>query len=1053
LTLSRFTIASVLLLLLAHVATAGVDFNRDIEPILADNCYACHGPDPAGRKAGLRLDIADIAFKKLKDGAVAVIPRQSSASEVIRRVTSSDPDMHMPPTGHDALSAAQIQTLKNWIDQGAPYRKHWSFEKPVRAALPNVKDTSWPRGAIDRFILANLEAHSLHPSPPATKYEIARRVSLDLTGLLPTPSEVDAFMNDANADAYERFVDRLLASPRFGEHRARYWLDYVRYGDTHGLHNDNQRDIWPYRDYVIRSFNANKPFDQFAIEQIAGDLLPARDVDQLIATGFVRCNLSTGEGGAINEEILASNNRDRVECYGSVFLGLTLGCAVCHDHKFDPTTQRDFYQLTAFFSNLAERPGNDDLLDHPPVLRIPKPEHLTEYNTVLSKASALERQLREREKRSDLIEDWIDFGPAPEAVSTRDLQLRLRLDEGAGDAVKNSAPAARSKSYQVTNAGPVWGEQVWLWPSMRMQAQSKLSAPDVGDFDASQPFSAGCWAQVRWNPAQIGDVNSGALMARLDPKDKFRGWDLYDDKGKLDVELVNDWPKSAIKVETTAATFTKGDWHHAFFTYDGSGKAAGVHVFVNGKRQAITVIKDALSGDIRTKAPWELGRRHNADVMKLARFQDVRVYSRALSDDEAVRVPREDYAAELYGMPSDRWNVDQRHAATQFYFDQVDDTSRNLRRELATLTAKLSALSKDGNQTMVAADTDELPLAYVLTRGAYTARAQRVTADVPAFLHGTHAVDADRLGLARWTVSDENPLTARVIVNRMWQELFGVGLVDTPGDFGMMGSRPSNPDLLDWLAVEFHESGWDVKHMYRLMVTSAAYQQSAVVSPQLLDIDPQNRWLARGARFRMDGEMLRDSALEASGLLVEEIGGAGVKPYQPPGVWEAVRGLATKPQTWIQDHGAGTYRRSIYTFWKRQAPPPDMLALDSPMRDMACTRRDRTDTPLQALVLWNDTQWVEAGRILAARAIDATTNDHDRLNFIARAILCRPLDNEESAIFLGSLKEFRAKFEAYPKAAAALAGVGDAHGPTSPEAAAWGMVAMQIFNTDEALNK
>jgi hypothetical protein len=605
----------------------------------------------------------------------------------------------------------------------------------------------------------------------------------------------------------------------------------------------------------------------------------------------------------------------------------------------------------------------------------------------------------------------------------------------------------------VTDASPVWGEQVWQWPSMRMQAQSKLTVPDVGDFDLDEPFSAGCWAQVRWNPAQIGDVNSAALMSRMDSKDKSRGWDLYDDKGKIIVELVNDWPTNAIKVETTTAAFTKGDWHHALFTYDGSGRAAGVHIFVDGKRQAITVLKDTLSKSIRTKVPWELGRRHDSDVMKLARFQDVRVYQSALTDDEVRRVPREDYAAELYGTPIDKWNVDQRHTAEQFYFDQVDDRSRTLHRELAGLMKQLDTLAKDGQPTMVAADTDELPLAYVLTRGVYSARAQRVSADVPGYLHGSHATTTDRLGLARWTVSDQDPLMARVIVNRMWQELFGIGLVDTPGDFGMMGNRPSNPDLLDWLAVEFRESGWDVKHMYRLMVTSAAYRQSAVATPRLLDIDPQNRLISRGPRFRMDGEMLRDAAIEASGLLVDQIGGPPVKPYQPMGVWEAVRGLATKPQTWIQDHGAGTYRRSLYTFWKRQSPPPDMLALDAPMRDMACTRRDRTDTPLQALVLWNDTQWVEAGRMLAAHAIEASKDDKGRLDFLSRAVLCRPLSDREAGIFLGSLKVFRATYEANPKAAAALAGVGDAKGPTTPEAAAWSIVAMQVFNTDEALNK
>jgi hypothetical protein len=866
----------------------------------------------------------------------------------------------------------------------------------------------------------------------------------------PTPGEGEEFVGDPSADAYEKVVDRLLASPRFGEHRAHYWLDYVRYGDTHGLHNDNYRDIWPYRDYVIRAFNENKAYDQFAIEQIAGDLLPARNIDQILATGFVRCNLSTGEGGTINEEIRVSNNRDRVECYGTVFMGMTLGCAVCHDHKFDPVTQEDFYQLTAYFNNLNERESNDD---HPGTATR---KTGCEYNHVLSQRASGQTELDARRTQSDsLIRDWLEFGEAPGRVSAKHLDLRFRFDEGKGDVVTNAADGSQVK---FTGTAPIWGEETWLWPSLRFEAGTKLELPNIGDYEKDQPFSGGGWFQIRFNPTAIGDVNSGSLMSRLDNSHGSRGWELWYENGALIVNLIDASPKNAIKVQTKTKNFAKGEWHHAFITYDGSGNAAGISVYVDGKPQPLQIVTDALDGSIRTKVPFELGRRYDAFAMKLARYQDIRLYSRELDPKEVARLPLEDYVAEIVSRPCEKWNEDQRHATNKFYFNHVDETAMRLSGKIAKLDRRLDELSAGGEPAMVCKERPQLAYANVLTRGVYTARIERVRPDIPHFLpQPAGRTQKNRLGLARWTVSGENPLFARVAVNRMWQEIFGVGLVETTGDFGMMGSRPSNPELLDWLAVEFRQSGYDMKHMYRLMVTSAACRQSARISPELLERDPTNRLLARGPRFRMDAEMLRDCALEASGLLVERLGGASVKPYEPTGIWEAVRGLATKPQQWEQDHGDGSYRRSLYTFWKRQAPIPNMLALDAPPRDVSCPRRERTNTPLQALVLWNDPQWFEAAKMLAQRAMkDGGSSDESKLDYVSRWILSRSLTKAERNIFLNSLTRLRERYESDSKAAAETLKVGDSQCDASlppAELAAWTMIASEILNVDEALSK
>ncbi len=1074
-----------------------LDFNQDVQPILASNCFSCHGPDPEMRKANLRLDLEESAFKKRPGKPDAIVPGHPEKSELIRRIESKDPHYLMPQTSlgeAKPMKPQEIAILKQWVAEGAHYRPHWAFEKPVRAAVPQLKAAGWAQNPIDAFVLSRLNKEGLHPSHEADKHTLIRRVTLDLTGLLPTPEEVNAFVADNSPQAYEHLVDRLLASPAFGEQRARYWLDYARYADTYGLHYDNNRYIWAYRDYLIKAFNTNKPFDQFAKEQIAGDLLPPRSLDQVIASGYVRSGVSSNEGGTIPEELRVNIARERTEAFGATFMGLTVGCAVCHDHKYDPTTQKDFYQLSAFFNNIDEQPFNGDKPNWAPVVRIPKPQNVAAYNQLMAKRAELLRQLdASRLQERDLVEHWLVSKQNPaQAVSTEELRLRLRLDEGGGEVLKNSAPNANPKSFPIGKFKPQWGETTWLWPDFRMDTSTRVVLGQTGDFEWNQPFSSGGWFMLRSAPNFTSSSVSGVLVSKMDATQHNRGWDLTAEKGIISVELADQAPKEepvpdkpkkgapkkevpkaeapkvpkdrtpmrGIKVATVTPLPTDGHWDHLFFTYDGSGRAAGVKIYVNGAPVATKTISDTLArNSIRTTAPLQLGRESpDEQPARDTRYQDFRVYARALNADEAKRLPFEDYVAEITSKPASQWNPDQWHAVSEFYFTNVDDQSKAIRSQLQQMDAELDKLSQGGDVSLVAVERPSLAYADVLTRGIYTARKERVEANTPHFLPPLPAgMPHNRLALADWTVSPENPLTARVTVNRMWNELFGAGLVETTEDFGIMGQRPSHPQLLDWLAVEFRESGWDMKHMYKLMVMSATYRQSAKSYPDQLARDPKNLLLAHGPRFRMDAEMLRDIALESSGLLVNKIGGPSVKPYQPENVWESV-GYPTSDTThYKQDHGDALYRRSLYTYWKRMAMPPDMDAFDAPTRDTACTRRQRTDTPLQALVTMNDPQWVEASRALAQRLIEQGGKQPDqRIKYLSDLVLSHDPSPQMESVLQQSLRQMEQHYTADPAAARDLVAVGEKPRDPAippPELAAWTMVVSEVLNLDETLNK
>jgi hypothetical protein len=1047
----------------SSASTKAISFNQSIQPILSENCYPCHGPDPGARKAKMRLDRGEFAFAPHDKSGPAIIAGQADKSPLVRKIEAKNPKDRMPPPeAHKTLKPEQIALLREWVKQGAVYEEHWSFLAPKPQAVPDVKQKQWVRNAVDNFVLARLEKEGLRSSPEADRRSLIRRVTYDLTGLPPNPQEVEAFVADGLPDAYEKVVDRLLASPRYGEHRAHYWLDVARYGDTHGLHTDHYRSIWPYRDYVIRAYNENKHFDQFVREQLAGDMLPDKTLDTIVASAYVRAGISTAEGGTLSEELRVNLKRERTEAYSAAFLGLTAGCANCHDHKFDPIMQKDFYQLTAFFNNLTEYPSNDERKEWPPFVMVPKSEDRAAYDSTLAKRTTLERQIHDRRAQArQLISVWLAQSErAPRAVSADRLVVRLRFDEGKDDEFWDSASGVKRKFATATGVPVVWGEGTWFWPYMRMEGSTRLELPDVGDEDGSKAFTVTSWVQPHLRPLEPKDENKpdGVILSRAEATQDGRGWQLATSKGKLAFVLAHKLPDEAIQVETKEKVLAVGRWNHVAAAYDGSRKASGVTLYVDGQPQEVVVVKDALKDSTSTSAPLEFGRLHpDADPLRQTGFQDFRFYQRAISGEEARRLPYEDYVSEVVRKPIAEWSEDELHTVSEYYFAELDEPTPALKAKIPALNGELDRLSEDGDIVIVSEEAPTLAYADVLTRGAFGARKERVRPGVPHFLPGLpKGAELDRLTLAEWTVSPANPLTARVTVNRMWSELFGAGLVETTEDFGIMGGQPSHPELLDWLALDFREHNWDVKRFYKQLVMSATYRQAARATPEQIEKDPKNRLLAHGPRFRMDGEMLRDTALATSGLLVEKIGGPSVKPYQPAGVWEAGSHQNSDTKSYVQDHGDALYRRSLYTFWKRMATMPNMDALDDPVRDASCTRRQRTDTPLQALVLMNDPQWLEASRRLAERLIHESPNAETRLDELGEILLARPWEPKEKAALEKALKKFESIYSQDQGSAETLIAVGESGRDLDlhdDELASWMMVASSAMNLDAVLNK
>ena len=1032
----------------AEVAVpAKVTFNHDVRPILSDKCYFCHGFDPKTRKADRRLDTPEGATADL-DGVRAIVPGDLKKSDAWLRIISDDKDEVMPPPkSHKTLSAAEKEIVKRWIEQGAKYERHWSFEPPQRAALPMVKDKAWVRNPIDGFVLAALDAAGLKPAPEADRRTLARRLSLDLTGLPPKPEEVEAFVKDTAPDAYEKLVAKFMAIPQWGEHRGRYWLDAARYADTHGIHIDNYREMWPYRDWVIAAFNRNQRFDEFTVEQIAGDLLSNPTRDQLLATGFHRCNVTTAEGGTIAEENLALYANDRVTTTSWVWLGLTANCAACHDHKFDPITQKDFYAMAAYFRNTTQPASDGNVKDTKPVLYLPPAADEKRYAELPGSIAEANATLAKR--RSEAAKDfapWIATAkPAQVDISSEALEVMLPLAEGAGVEVRGESRAAE---VTFKSGGPIeWrdGGKFGRAPAFTNGAHFDLGA--LADFERNQPFSVGAWVNV---PANF---NEGAIVARMDDRKGTQGWELFVQGRNFGVQLASAQPAGALRVVSKAASVRAGKWQHVLVTYDGSGTTAGFRFFLDGRVQPV-VASGNLKGTTRAAVPLRIGQRETKSKFEGGQVQDVRVYSRELSTGEARSLPEEQALRAAFAVAAEKRTPAQKAALLNFYVDNLDGPSIETVFRLEELEEEKTAIEGRATVSHIQQEKPGEAMANILMRGAYDKVGEAVA---PAGFSALHAMPADapknRLGLARWLVAPENPLTARVTVNRFWQEIFGTGLVKSAEDFGSQGERPSNQELLDWLAVEFRESGWDVKKFFTLIVTSATYRQAGNVTPDKIEKDPQNRLLSRGPRFRMDAEMVRDYALAASGTLSPKMGGPGTKPYQPSNIWEVV-GLGGARYT--QDTGENLYRRTIYNFWKRQSPSPNMEVFNAPTREACTVRRERTNTPLQALVTLNDPQFVEAARRLAESEMKGGGETPAVILQIARRVLLRPLSEAEKAIVVRTAADLETQFAADPASAKAFVSIGESKPDPAlpaPKLAALTMVASQLLNLDEALNK
>ena len=1037
--------------LAAPAADDAITFNRDVRPILAENCYSCHGPDPGARKEDIRFDREDGFFGDRDGAGPTVVKSKPEKSLLFERITTKDPEEIMPPPkSRKKLKASEIAVLKKWIEQGAKWQPHWAFIAPEKPPVP-----AGAANPVDAFVREKLAAAGLKPSPEADRLTLARRVSLDLTGLPPSPELVAEFVKDTTPDAYNKLVDKLLASPRYGEHRARYWLDLARYADTHGLHFDNYREMWPYRDRVINAFNRNQRFDQFTVEQLAGDLLPDPTIEQRIGTGFHRCNITTNEGGTIDDENLANYAQDRVETTSWVWLGLTSNCSACHDHKFDPITQRDFYSMAAFFRNTTQGPKDGNRADTGPIVRVPQGMDAERYNAIPAEIAKLNAELAERQKAAEAAFDkWqagAKIGTIESALEGAKILAHIPLNEGKGDSIKGTV-AEKAQTFKLPESIK-WKNDGKIGPAPLVAEGSSIDLGALGDFEKDKAFSASLWL---FRPG--GTTAAGGILARMDKAADNRGWDIFFTGKEIAFHLIGKWPADAIKVTTTDGSAKPDQWQHITVTYDGSGRGAGVNIYVNGSPAKTKVETDKLSGSIHTESPLLLGRRGGGGEVFTGAVQEVRLYSAVLTAKQAFALAELPELRRILAKPATQRDPAERQRLLAFYvFGDAKDTET--KTKIAALDNERKAIEKRSPATHVQMEkANSQAMARLLFRGQYDQPRDELK---PATIAALHPMPKDappnRLGLAQWVVAKDNPLTARVTVNRFWQEIFGTGLVRSAEDFGIMSDPPSHPALLDWLAVDFRDNGWDVKRLIRLLVTSETYKQTSAATKEQFERDPGNALLSRGPRFRMDAEMVRDYALAASGLLSPKMGGASVRPYQPDGVWSAVAMPESNTKSYKSDSGESLYRRSLYTFWKRSAPPASLEVFNAPSREVCTTRRERANTPLQALVTLNDTQFVEAARNLAQSALKAAPTDANAtLDYITQRVLCRPLRPAEITILNASRAALLTHYTQSPADATALLAVGESKADPAlppPEFAAWTMLCTEILNLDEVLNK
>ncbi len=1008
----------LLLILVSALSAEEIRFNRDIRPILSENCFFCHGQDPKHREAKLRLDVRAEALLE-HDSGFAIVPTHPEKSEIIKRLLTHNPDDQMPPPASNRkVTPAQIELIKRWISQGAPYEKHWAFIPPEKAPSPALTDRTWARQPFDRFVLAKLDAEKLKPSAEAKPGVWLRRASLDLTGLPPTPADIALFERDAlrhGEAAYASAAERLLASPRFGERLAQDWLDVARYADTHGFNNDSGRTMWRWRDYVIESFNANLPFDRFVTEQLAGDLLPKPTLDQRIATAFNRNHVINSEGGIIEEEYRVEYVADRVRTASTALLGLTTECARCHDHKFDPITQKDYYRFFAFFNNVLEYGEDGRIANAVPLLVTPTREQQAKLKEMDAAIAALDARL------GRLAANTIGQAALRQQINADDTKLQARL-------MKPLLPDPKK-------------------PDPKLTPGAQVTAKD-SDIDAKRGTTLSLWFKTG-----AGNTSDAPLLVALDRSGNpagvgyGNGRELRLCDGELEWTASQKHPAYATIVRTVGAKITPGEWHQVAVLIQGKENAASISLFLDGEELPTHIRHDGVSG-APGKRDWFLGNDGKSPPF-IGDIGEFRTYASILKPEQV----REAFTLQASGKSPN-------HSAELAAYRRRSASSQKLQVERDTRWAERLAFARNLPTTMV---MEELPAprqAFVLNRGQYDAHGDKVAAGVPEDLIAPWPTDApkNRLGLARWFLQPRHPLTARVVVNRFWAQLFGIGLVKSVEDFGTQGEWPSHPEVLDTLARDFVDGGWNVKGFFKSIILSSTYRQTSDASPELYARDPENRLLARGPRVRLPAEIIRDQALSIAGLLTQKIGGPSVRPYQPAGIYEGIVVGADYPSTkWIEDKGEDLYRRSLYTFWKRTVPHPAMLTFDSPDREFCSARRSRTNTPLQTLVLWNETGYLEASRKLGERMLkEGGADDASRTAYAFQLATGRAPTVNETRVLVRSLAKLRADFTARPDDAAKVIKVG-ASVPDSTlsavELAAAASVANMILTLDETITK
>jgi mono/diheme cytochrome c family protein len=1056
---------------------ASIDFTRDVQPILANHCWNCHGPDEESRQADLRLDLRDEAVS-----GGAVVPSDAKASPLVARIDSTDPDEVMPPPdAKKPLTPAQRETLRRWIDQGANFASHWAFITPAKLPPPDVdlptEGVTW----IDRFIAQKLAREGMHLSPQADRGTLLRRVTLDLTGLPPTPQELDAFLHDPSPQAYEKAVDRLLASQAYAEKMAAQWLDLARYADTNGYNNDEDRTMWPWRDWVIHAFDDNMPYDRFLTEQLAGDLLPEPSRSQLVATAFLRNQGHNTEGGIIAEEYRVEYVADRVHTTATVFLGLSMQCARCHDHKYDPISMQEYYRFFALFNNLDEKQASySKFVAAEPFLRVPSDAEEAELTRLDDQIADLKRRIEQLESQApQTFATWAasqaDAALIAKIGQSPKHHLPLDRPEAIPTDADNRWPAIDSlhPERSATVVGKIaWAEghdaqgqgtpgQATQGQSAQFDGQTHLAFDGLNAQDGSSPFSISLWIR----PETGGGM---AILSKMDEGANYRGYDLLIDNGKVTMHLIHRWPDNAVKV-TSQEALAADQWHHVAVSYDGSRKAAGVTFYFDGKPVKTETNADSLNDTAATDQPFRLGLREKSLPFR-GRIDDVWLFEGTLQAEQVAQL-REgkpltsvvDWARRPFAeLPADRQAF-----VKAFALRELDPDHRTLVADRDAAQKRRDELANTIPAVMVMKEMQPPRETFVLKRGQYDQPSDKVSPGVPAALRafdpaasaepqvtGASAEPGDRAALAKWLVDPNHPLTARVAVNRFWEIFFGTGLVKTVEDFGVTGEFPSHPELLDQLAIRFVDSGWDVKELLKSIAMSATYRQDSKVDPDRYARDPENRLLGRGPRYRLPAETIRDNALAISGLLSRRVGGPSVKPYQPEGLWEDV--TVERRGKYVPDSGEGLYRRGIYTFWKRTCPPPSMVSFDAPNREVCVARRSRTNTPLQSLVLMNDPTYVEAARELAKRLLLDHADDDARVDAAYRRCVARSPRAEESQIIRDLLARSRDRYATAPEQAAALIAVGStaADPKLDPkELAAWTIVTSTLLNLDETISK